>query len=121
MLGLFHWILGETPATPGGRLTLHVSVYEVPTSPDTTTTGASTTDNTESCETHIAGFVLTGPTTGLGRSIRATREIPWIPPTGRPVSSCVWSSSVETCRFLRDCILRKIIHKINIITYHIVL
>ena len=59
MLGLFHWILGETSATPRGRVTLHVSVYEVPTSPDTTTTGASTTENTEICETHIAWFVLT--------------------------------------------------------------
>ena len=60
MLGLFHWILGETSATPRGRVTLHVSEYEVPDpSPDTTTTGASTTENTESCETHIACFVLT--------------------------------------------------------------
>ena len=52
MLGLFHWILGETPATPRGRVTLHVSEYEVPTSPDpspdTTTTGASTTEYPES-------------------------------------------------------------------------
>ena len=51
MLGLFHWILGETPATPRGRVTLHVSEYEVPTSPDpspdTTTTGASTTEYLE--------------------------------------------------------------------------
>ena len=51
MLGLFHWILGETPATPRGRVTLHVSEYEVPTSPDpspdTTTTGASTTEYPE--------------------------------------------------------------------------
>ena len=51
MLGLFHWILGETSATPRGRVTLHVSEYEVPTSPDlspdTTTTGASTTEYPE--------------------------------------------------------------------------
>ena len=56
MLGLFHWILGETSATPRGRVTLHVSEYEVPTSPDpspdTTTTGASTTEYPESCEMH---------------------------------------------------------------------
>ena len=51
MLGLFHWILGGTPATPRGRVTLHVSEYEVPDpSPDTTTTGASTTEYPESCE-----------------------------------------------------------------------
>ena len=54
MLGLFHWILVETSATPRGRVTLHVSEYEVPTSPDpspdTTTTGASTTEYPESCE-----------------------------------------------------------------------
>ena len=95
MLGLLHWILGVTSATPRGRVTLHVSEYEVPTSPDpspdTTTTGASTTEYPENCE--IIGLLhyspgLTGPTTGLGRSIRATREILWIPPTGRPVSSC---------------------------------
>ena len=51
MLGLFHWILGETPATPRGKVTLHVSEYEVPTSPDpspdTTTIGASTTEYPE--------------------------------------------------------------------------
>ena len=99
MLGLFHWILGGTPATPRGRVTLHVSEYEVPTSPDpspdTTTTGASTTEYPESCGNRVATVYspgVTGPTTGLGRSNRATREILWIPPTGRPVSSCVWSS-----------------------------
>ena len=103
MLGLFHWILGETPATPRGRVTLHVSEYEVPTSPDpspdTTTTGASTTECPESCETdgRIGCYLpgVTGPTTGLGRRIRATREILWIPPTGRPVSSCVWSLTLS--------------------------
>ena len=97
MLGLFHWILGETSATPRGRVTLHVSEYEVPTSPDpspdTTTTGASTTEYPKSCETHgkIGCYLpgVTGPTTGLGRCIRATREILWIPPTGRPVRLCV--------------------------------
>ena len=45
MLGLFHWMLGEASCTPIGRLTLHVSVYEVPVtpdpSPDTTTSGDS--------------------------------------------------------------------------------
>ena len=83
MLGLFHWILGETSATPRGRVTLHVSEYEVPTSPDpspgTTTTGASTTEYPESCEVQVCYAMcspgLTGPTTGLGRPIRATREI----------------------------------------------
>ena len=51
MLGLFHWILGETSATPRGRVTLHVSEYEVPTSPDpspdTTTIGTSTAEYSE--------------------------------------------------------------------------
>ena len=46
MLNLFHWMLGEASCTPKGRITLHVSVYEVPTtpdpSPDIITTGAST-------------------------------------------------------------------------------
>ena len=63
MLGLFHWILGETPATPRGRVTLHVSVYEVPTSPDTspdtTTTRASTTEYPESCDMHGTIGLLT--------------------------------------------------------------
>ena len=106
MLGLFHWILGETSATPRGRVTLHVSEYEVPTSPDlspdTTTTGASTTEYPESCETDTCSYMyspgVTGPTTGLGRSIRATREILWIPPTGRSVSSCVWSSLLSVVK-----------------------
>ena len=52
MLGILHWILGETSATPRGRVTL--SEYEVPTfpdpSPDTTTIGASTTEYPESRE-----------------------------------------------------------------------
>ena len=47
MLGLFHWMLGEASCTPIGRLTLHVSVYEVPVtpdpSPDTTTSGGAST------------------------------------------------------------------------------
>ena len=47
MLGVFHWMLGEAPCTPIGRMTLHVSVYEVPVtpdpSPDTTTSGDSAT------------------------------------------------------------------------------
>ena len=108
MLGLFHWILGETSATPRGRMTLHVSEYEVPTSPDpspdTTTTGASTTEYPESCEIANRRFAtmyspgVTGPTTGLGRSTRATREILWIPPTGRPASSCVWSSLLSVVK-----------------------
>ena len=34
MLGLFHWILGEASCTPIGKMTLHVSVYEVPVTPD---------------------------------------------------------------------------------------
>ena len=63
MLGLIHWILGETSATPRGRVTLHVSEYEVPTSPDpspdTTTTGASTTEYPESCEMQVCYYVLT--------------------------------------------------------------
>ena len=46
MLGLFHWMLGEASCTPIGRMTLHVSVYEVPVtpdpSPDIITNGAST-------------------------------------------------------------------------------
>ena len=41
-----HWISRESGSTPLGTLTLHVSVYEVPTtpdpSPDTTTTGGAT-------------------------------------------------------------------------------
>ena len=106
MLCLFHWILGETPATPRGSVTLHVSEYEVPTSPDpspdTTTTGASTTEYPESCEMQVCYTMylprLTGPTTGLGRSNRATREILWIPPTGRPVSSYVWSSLLSVVK-----------------------
>ena len=48
VLGLFHWMLGETCYTPGGSLTMHVSEYEVPAtanpSPDTLTTGAATTE-----------------------------------------------------------------------------
>ena len=49
MLGFFHWILGETSATPRGSLTLHVSEYEVPATPDPspntlTNIGASTTE-----------------------------------------------------------------------------
>ena len=100
MLGLFHWILGETSATPRGSVTLHVSEYEVPTSPDITTTGASTTEYPEICEMLAVMYSpgLTGPTTGLGRSTRATREILWIPPTGRPVSSCVWSSLLSVVK-----------------------
>ena len=47
MLGLFHWMFGEASCTPIGRLTLHVSVYEVPAapdpSPDTTTSGGAST------------------------------------------------------------------------------
>ena len=47
ILGLFHWILGKASCTPIGRLTLHVSVYEVPVtpdpSPDTITSGDSAT------------------------------------------------------------------------------
>ena len=47
MLGLFHWMLGEASCIPIGRMTLHVSVYEVPVTPDPssnniTTSGAST-------------------------------------------------------------------------------
>ena len=42
-----HWISRESGSTPLGRLTLHVSVYEVPVtpdpSPDTTTSGDSAT------------------------------------------------------------------------------
>ena len=42
-----HWISRESGSTPLGRLTLQLSVYEVPTtpdpSPDTTTTGGATT------------------------------------------------------------------------------
>ena len=41
-----HWISRVSGSTPLGRLTLQLSVYEVPTtpdpSPDTTTTGAAT-------------------------------------------------------------------------------
>ena len=41
-----HWISRESGSTPLGRLTLQLSVYEVPTtpdpSPDTTTTGGAT-------------------------------------------------------------------------------
>ena len=46
-----HWISRESGSTPLGRLTLHVSVYEVPVtpdpSPDTTTSGDSATTATE--------------------------------------------------------------------------
>ena len=50
MLDLFHWILGKYRATPGGSLTVHISEYEVPATPDSspdtlTITGASTTKN----------------------------------------------------------------------------
>ena len=41
-----HWISRESGSTPLGRLTLQLSVYEVPAtpdpSPDTTTTGGAT-------------------------------------------------------------------------------
>ena len=50
ILGLFHWILGDASCTPIGRMTLHVSMYEVSVtpdpSPDTTTTGDSTAAET---------------------------------------------------------------------------
>ena len=53
MLGFFHWMLGEASCTPTGRLTLHVSVYEVPAtpdpSPDTTTSGDSATTEGRQC------------------------------------------------------------------------
>ena len=94
MLGLFHWMLGEASCTPIGRMTLHVSVYEVPATPnpfpDIITTGASTTaaiglrDGIQVLCINIPGE--TGPARGLGRCTRATREILWIPPTGRLVS-----------------------------------
>ena len=43
-----HWISRDTGSTPLGRLTLQLSVYEVPATPDpspdtTTTTGGATT------------------------------------------------------------------------------
>ena len=103
MLGLFHWMLRETLNTPGGIVTLHVSEYEVPATPDSspdilTNTGASTTEigfagkhKYKSLAIHSPG--VTGPATGLGRSTKATREILWTPPTGRPVSSCLLSLS----------------------------
>ena len=58
MLGLFHWTLGETSLTsPRGSMTMHVSVCEVPATPDsfpdTLTTGASTTR--KECNIIIAG------------------------------------------------------------------
>ena len=48
MLGVFHCMLGKTWDTPGGGLTLHVSEYEVPATPDPspdtlTITGETTT------------------------------------------------------------------------------
>ena len=74
MLGLFHWILGEASCTPIGRLTLHVSVYEVPVTPDPspdiiTHGGASTAavigfrDGIQVSCTDIPGE--TGPARGL--------------------------------------------------------
>ena len=94
MLGLFHWMLGEAFCTSIGRLTLHVSVYEVPVTPDpshdTTTSGDSTAaeigfrDGIQVLCIDIPGE--TGQARGLGRCTRATREILWIPPTGTPVS-----------------------------------
>ena len=83
-LGLFHWMLGEASCTPLCRKTLHVSVYEVPVTPDpspdtTTTTGASTAaaigfgDGIQVLCIDIPGE--TGSARGLGNCIRATREI----------------------------------------------
>ena len=104
MLGLFHWMLGVLN-TPSCCFTLHVSEYEVPAtldpSPDTLTIpGASTTEVYNSYNKNIIGMLLatnspgvTGPTTGLGKSAKATREILWTPPTGRSVSSCLLSLS----------------------------
>ena len=102
MLGLFHWMLGEASCTPIGRMTQHVSVYEVPVTPDpspdiTTTSGTSTAaeigfrDGIQVLCIDIPGE--TGPARGLGRCTRATREILWIPSTGRPVS--VWLLSLS--------------------------
>ena len=55
-----HWISRESGSTPLGRLTLHVSVYEVPVtpdpSPDTTTSGDSATtviDMARKCNTEL--------------------------------------------------------------------
>ena len=96
MLGLFHWILGETRATPGGSLTLHVSEYEVPATPDPSpdtlnNMGLSTAKMCVKMIFHLPMYSpgVTGPATGLGRSAKATREILWTPPSGRPVSSCL--------------------------------
>ena len=81
---------------------MHVSEYEVPATPDPspdalTITGGSTTiiqlfyTGEPTHAMYSPG--LTGPATGLGRSTKATREILWTPPTGRPVSSCLLSLS----------------------------
>ena len=70
MLGLFHWMFGEASCTPIGRMTLHVSVYEVPVtpdpSPDTTTSGDSATtaidisyqmQHSKKCLTYLKKYV----------------------------------------------------------------
>ena len=81
---------------------MHVSEYEVPATPDSspdtlTITGASTTIIQQLYTFELAHAIhspgVTGPATGLGRSTKATREILWTPPTGRPVSSCLLSLS----------------------------
>ena len=97
-----HWISRESGSTPLGRLTLQLSVYEVPAtpdpSPDTTTTGGATgaTNGKEKLYIHINILNIpgsTGPATSLGRYARtlspcliATREMLCIPPAGRLLS-----------------------------------
>ena len=110
MLGLFHWMLGEASCTPLGRLTLHVSVYEAShsatpdPSPDIITHEGDSTAAEIGFRNGIQVLCIdipgeTGPARGLGRCIRATSEILWIPPTGRSVSMWLLSS---LCSPLKD-------------------
>ena len=88
--GPSHWIVGVAESsswTPLGRVTLHVSLYEIPATldpnPETATSGGSINRcigrkmievcNIGSYSIYIPA--LTGPTTGLGICITATIEM----------------------------------------------
>ena len=102
-----HWIFGGCDnTTPLGRITVHVSVCKAPATPDlapdTVTASGGTTTEIERLN-HYGLMMMqwlydrpgaTGPTTGLDRFCIATREMLWIPPSGRPVSVCMYMLSL---------------------------
>ena len=102
-----HWIFGGCDnTTPLGRITVHVSVCKAPATPDlapdTVTASGGTTTEIERLN-HYGLMMMqwlydipgaTGPTTGLDRLCIATREMLWIPPSGRPVSVCMYMLSL---------------------------